>query len=348
MDDDWSAPVLPVRLDPRGVDGPTRGQAAGPRWRQTTHGFHVPASVSDHPPAQRILEQSMRLGPGGAVSGWASLYLHGGSTFTGLATDGVSRLPILLVSPDRQLRRSPGSVACFDSIPKQDRLRRHGIWITCPERAVFDEMRRHDFHGAVEVIDMAAYCELTSLRRMGCYLSSWPRRRDCAHVQVALGYADEHSRSGQESRTRTVWTRDAGFDPPLCNRPLFDLDGRLLGVPDLLDPVLGIVGEYDGADHRRRDRRFGDLTREELMRSHGLEYFTVVGAHLQDRPALVRRFAAVRERAAASLDIRRPLWTLVPPAHWRPFAWQTNLDDRLAQSERRSGRPPSPYAVQVS
>jgi hypothetical protein len=103
---------------------------------------------------------------------------------------------------------------------------------------------------------------------------------------------------------------------PLCNRPVFSLDGRLLGLPDLLDPVAGLVGEYDGADHLRRDRRRRDIDREQRYRDHGLEYFTVVRGDLADRPAVVRRMCAARQRA-----LQRPAtavrWTLDEPAWYR-------------------------------
>jgi hypothetical protein len=44
----------------------------------------VPASVDGTLPEQRILEQSMRLRSGGAVTGWASCRMHGGAFFDGL------------------------------------------------------------------------------------------------------------------------------------------------------------------------------------------------------------------------------------------------------------------------
>lgn len=53
--------VRPMRLDPTGVTGPTRGQARGPHYRQTSHGWYVPSEVDEAPVEQRILEQSMRV-----------------------------------------------------------------------------------------------------------------------------------------------------------------------------------------------------------------------------------------------------------------------------------------------
>ena len=85
--------VRPVPLDPTGRAGPTRGQARGPSWRQTTYGFYVPSGVDSDRPEQRVAEQAMRLPPGGAVTGWAAGLLLGATYLDGLAPDGISRLP---------------------------------------------------------------------------------------------------------------------------------------------------------------------------------------------------------------------------------------------------------------
>ena len=74
--------VLPVPLDPTGRSGPTRGQARGPSWRQTTYGFYVPSGVDGDRPEQRVAEQAMRLPPGGAVTGWAAGCCWGRRTST--------------------------------------------------------------------------------------------------------------------------------------------------------------------------------------------------------------------------------------------------------------------------
>ncbi|MEO6512884.1 MAG: hypothetical protein ABIO16_17940 [Nocardioides sp.] len=83
--------VRPVHADPSGVDGPTPGQARGPRWRRTSTGLVVPVSVTDDLVEQRIVEQGVRLRRG-AITGWAALRLLGGGYFDGLARDRRTRL----------------------------------------------------------------------------------------------------------------------------------------------------------------------------------------------------------------------------------------------------------------
>ena len=103
-----------------------------------------------------------------------------------------------------------------------------------------------------------------------------------------------------------VWTQ------PLCNREVFDLDGRLIGVPDLLDVEAGLVGEYQGEDHKDGARHRKDVEREERFRDHGLEYFELVGGDIARRHVAVTRMLNARRRAKF-LPPESRAWTLEPP-----------------------------------
>jgi hypothetical protein len=95
---------------------------------------------------------------------------------------------------------------------------------------------------------------------------------------------------------------------------LFDLSGRHLFTPDLLDPVRGVAGEYNGAGHDGVAPRRRDLDREELYRKHGIEALWMMSPDNRDVSRFVGRLHASYRRAAD----RRPgdrTWTLVPP-HW--------------------------------
>ena len=250
--------VRPVGLDATGQAGPTRGQARGNAWRRTTRGFYVPVSTNAGVPEQRIIEQSMALGGAGAVTAWASLRMHRAAFFDGLDRDGVTLLPVPLISPDRQLRPLPGRLVCQDRLAPSERVVIRGVPCTEVRRATFDEMRRADLRGAVTALDMAAAAELTSVNRMRAYLATRHSWNGGPLVADALELADERSRSPGETRMRLIWVLDAGLPRPVCNRALFSLTGELLGVPDLLDVEAGVVGEYDGADHLADNRRYRD------------------------------------------------------------------------------------------
>lgn len=127
-----------------------------------------------------------------------------------------------------------------------------------------------------------------------------------------------------ETKLRLVWGLDAGLPAPLCNKAIFDLHGRHLGTVDLLDPVAGVVGEYDGAEHGSAARRSRDAERTDLFRRVGLEQFTVVGRDLHRTALVVDRMRCTRQRALASTEPAR--WTLQPPPDREP---ELSLDDRF-------------------
>ena len=310
--------VRPVPLDPDGLVGPTRGQARGRRWRRTSHGWYVPAEVDTTVVEQRILEQAARLPAGGALTGWAALRWRGGRYFTGLDPRTDAQLPVPVVLGGwRDLGRDDRIAVSRERFWWDELEVLDGVACAIPERALFDEVRRvGSLRGGVVAVDMACAAGLTSVAGMCEFLPSRNGWTGVPLVRRVLPLASDDSRSPQESRMRLAWVVDAGLPPPLCNKPLFDLRGNLLGVPDLLDPVAGLVGEYDGQDHTRQDRRRSDGAREHRLREHGLEYFELVGGDLTDIPSVVRRMHATRSRAAF-LPPEQRRWTLDAPAWWR-------------------------------
>jgi hypothetical protein len=310
--------VLPVRVDPTGVRGPTKAQAAGPRFRQTSSGLYVPSEVDEGVVEQRILEQGQRIRSYGAVTGWAALRWHGVRYCDGLeGREGAPR-PVPLVVGRHPLRPDPRVAIQASQLARSERLYRRGIWLTTVQRALFDELRfMRSLRKAVVLLDMAAASRVISVSLFSKYVAMRPAWTGVPFVRRVLELGTNDCRSPQEARMWLVWVLDAGLEWPLCNVPVFDRNGRLLGYPDLLDPVSGTIGEYDGADHKAHDRRRADITREQLFRDHGLEYFTVVEGDLTDRAQVARRMHAARARAQF-LPANKRLWTLTPPPGWRP------------------------------
>lgn len=303
--------VRPVRVDPAGVRGPTPNQARGPRWRRTSRGWYVPAAVDAGVPEQRVLEASLLLGPGGAVTGWAALRLAGAAYYDGRAGDDDRRVP-LVAGPGQARRPRPGVRWAEDRVEVKETWLRHGVRATRPLRALFDDMRSaHDVRLAAVSMDMAAAAELVSVRRMRDHVRLRAGWNGVGLVRRALDLSDDDSRSPGESRLRLTWTLDTEHPRPLANREVFDERGRLLCVADLLDPVAGVVGEYDGAEHARPGRRSRDAARDSAFRDHGLEVFRVTG-YDEHRSDVVRdRTASAYDRARHGRLPRR--WTLDPP-----------------------------------
>ncbi len=322
--------VRPSPLDPTGRRGPTRGQVKNAGWRQTTKGFYVPSRVTDAAPEQRVLEESMRLPAGGAVTGWASCRLSGAAYFDGLERDGRTRRPVPLLVPTRsKLRPLPTSTVSREPIDPTELVTIHGVPTVVAVRALFDEMRHvEEPRDAVVAMDMAAAAELVSIGEMREFHAVRLRWRRSTRVKWALDLASERSLSPAESRMRLIWVLDAGLPVPLVNQHVWDDRGGLLGMADLFDPVAGVFGEYDGATHRGAGRHAADVRREDKVRRAGLEYFTVTGPDLHDPAMVVERMVTTRARA---LSNRRSTWTLTPPRGW----WSTDTaEERLARRDR--------------
>jgi len=316
-------------VDPTGIHGPTPGQARGRNWRQSSYGLYVPAAVDPEVPEQRILEQAARLRPGGAVTGWAAGRLLGATFFDGLRTDGRTRLAVP-VCPGSGLRLNQNSKCRVsrDRLFDKEIVTRHAIPCAAPMRALFDEMRyAADEREAVVAMDMMAAAELVSIRQMLAYVGSHPGWQGVEQVRRALPLSSEDSRSPNETRMRLIWQVDAGLPRPLVNKPLFALDGRLLGYPDILDVEAGVVGEFDGADHRVAVRHTKDVAREDHFRRAGLEYFTLTGSDVGRRALAADRMLATRKRALF-MPVEGRLWTIEPPHWWHP---EPTLDEILTE-----------------
>ena len=297
--------VHPVPVDPTGRCGPTRGQAHGPCWVRTSLGLYV---LADAPTVveQRIVEQGVRLRTG-ALTGWAALRLLGGGYFDGYDVDGRTPLPVELALGQDRLRPSAGATIRRSGVDECDVVVRYGVRCLRPEAALFDEMlRTADLREAVVAADMAAAAGLVTVAGMRRYAESRRGARGVLRVLDALALAVDDSWSPMETRLRLIWVLDAGWDRPLCNAAVLGSDGRLIGHPDLMDWRLGVIGEYNGADHRGRERRRRDVGREDRFRRVGLECFTVEGRDIDDVPLVLDRMAAARARAGALPQ----LWTV--------------------------------------
>jgi len=222
------------------------------------------------------------------------------------------------------------SVAVWqDRIDASEVVLRHGVPCARELRCLFDAMRRAaDRREAVVAMDMMAAAGLVSIRRMSCYRRTRTGWLGAPQVDSALQLANEHSRSPNETRMRLIWILDASLPVPQVNRPVFDHTGRLLGVADLLDVQAGVVGEFDGADHRKARQHSSDLAREDRFRRHGLEFFRISGPDLGNLDRVVARMLATHRRALWEPTTTRR-WTTVPPPWWEdPLSLDEILDRR--------------------
>lgn len=305
----------PVRVDPAGVAGPTRGQARGAGWRRTSHGFYVPSEV-EHTAEQRIVEAARVLPVYGAVTGWAALRWLGGRWFEG--EDRCGPLPVTLALMDRSVRPQPGIATSEERLDPSQIQQQDGIRVTVPAYAVLFEIRhaRSDLAGLV-VADMAAYDDLCSRNELTILVAQSRGWIGIGRGRAVVGHMEENAWSPAEVAMRMLWILEAGLPRPMANRPVFDVDGRFLGTPDLIDPVAGVVGEYDSELHLEPSRRRRDRERERIFGAVGLETVAMVTGELAEPWPFLARLRAAYARAE-----RRPAsdrrWTLEHPRWWTP------------------------------
>ena len=279
----------------------------------------------------------------GGVTGWAALRWSGGVWFDGLGRDGKTRLAVTLATGDSNITSQAGIHVSEEAVRPFDLTKVDGMPVTTNVHAVSFLMRyAATEREAVAHLDMAAYSDLVSIEEAREYALTQTAWTGVPQLRKANDLADENSWSPAEVGMRLIWELDAGLPRPLTNHPVFDRVGNHIGTPDLLDPVAGVVGEYDGSLHLVGRQRRRDRDREDSFRSVGLEYFTMLSGDGADRSRMADRMHAVRRRAQWAAESKRD-WTVALPHWWIPtftVEQRRNLDEgqreRLLRLRRRT------------
>ncbi len=321
--------VAPVRVDPAAESGPTRGQARGRKWRTTGCGLWVPSDVPQTA-AQRTVEAAAVLGTDEAVTGWAGLAWQGAAWFDG-TWDGGRPRPVTVVAR-RHVRAQPGFEVSQEFLHPDQIVVVDGLPVTFAVRSVTFEMRYADSLGAaVEAIDMACYSDLVSIAEVATYVQQLGPVTGIQQARDALVEAEENSWSPRETRMRGVWTRRAELPRPRCNIPVFTLDGRHVGTPDLIDPTTGLIGLYHGDSHLSLLGASKDNRQDADFRDLGLEPVAMFATDWHELDDFMRRLVAAAQRARA----RRREWTIDPPPWWKPTE---TVEQRRALAEWQKER----------
>ena len=309
--------VLPCRVDPAGLRGPTRAQARGAGWRQSSHGRFTPSFV-ELTTEQRIAEAACLLPAYGGVTGWAGLHGQRATRwFNGIKADGTNR-PVCLAVAGDDIRPQTGVEISAERLDPRDLVTVDGVRLTSAVRSTCFEMRyAKSERGAAVILSMAAYYDLTSVDELADYAAAHSGWTGIPRCRAGIPLAEENCWSPMEVEMVLIWRLDAELPRPLCNRPVFDLDGHHIGTPDLLDVEAGVVGQYDGGLHLAGAQRASDERAEDRYRDHGLECFTMLAADRANPGRMADRMRAARKRALWEAESRRR-WTVEPPPWWTP------------------------------
>jgi hypothetical protein len=307
----------PQGLSDLAAAGVTADMTRSRRWRRSVRGFFIPADTP-FTTTQRILDVSPLIPPGGAVAGWAAAYALGVELLDGHDPFTMAALPVP-IHLGRDLGRAspPGIRFARERLPTAHHQVLHGLPVTTPLRTMFDGGRWADgLTEAVVFLDQVAHAlelDLDDLQPWCVPGARWPGIKQ---LRAALALADARTASPWESRLRMFYMLEARLPRPVVNRPVFDVDGRFLGTPDLFDPEAGLITEFDGKDHRMRRRHQADNIREEKLEGANLTVCRVDSLDLRQPVPLTER---LRARHAQGMLRNRALdrWTLVEPPWWQ-------------------------------
>jgi hypothetical protein len=254
--------------------------------------------------------------PHGAVlGGWAALHWAGVGNLDGRTGPGASRdLPIsVCLGPVGRVRRPPTVDLDRSTILDVDLTDCRGVGITTPARSCLDVARRFGPEEGLVVTDAALRAGLVTRADLDDAVSRLVRIKAVPAARLVASLADPGAESAPESRLRYVWVVEAGLPAPRVNPVVLGRDGSFLGRSDLLDEEAGLVGEYDGEDHRMLDRHTADNVREEGFEAANLVVTRVTAIDLwPQRRRLVRRLVE-RRAAGMARDRSRDSWVLPLP-----------------------------------
>ncbi|WP_343909428.1 hypothetical protein [Nocardioides aquiterrae] len=267
---------------------------------------------------QRVVEAAAALQEDyGGVTGWAGLGWLSPRWFDGTPWGGGPTRPVTLaVGGNRWTRQQKYFETSEERLAPGDLIVVDGLRITTPVRSVLFEMRyaRNARDGAIS-LSMACYDDLVSIDEVAAYAATLNGWTGIPQAREALALACENAWSPREVAMSHVWMLDAELPQVRYNCPVFDLGGRHIGTPDLLDPVAGVYGQYDSALHLTGARRAIDLDRDERFLRHGLEGAIMLPGDVVDPTAFVRRLRAAYDRAAGRSSAGRH-WTVEQPPWW--------------------------------
>ncbi len=272
----------------------------------------------------RIAAVARQLPPGAMLAGWSAARVHevlvardGLDVFDGsvrweerravaarrsLASTGApddGARVVVGADPTSRLRFRRDVRVLRSVVPPDERCTRLGVCLTTPARTAFDLARLLPETAAVIGLDRLLHLGLVTCSELSALVDGRRGWVGIALAREAVGLADAGAESPQESVLRLAW-RDAGLPRPLCNVVVRDQAGQFVARVDLIDPDVGLVGEYDGLWHSGSERRSDDARRQQALESLGL---VVVRAASDDvRPgremALRRRLREAHRRAA--------------------------------------------------
>lgn len=142
---------------------------------------------------------------------------------------------------------------------------RDGIAVTSPERTCFQLMARSSLVEAVVFADAFRHAGLVTQRGLMRFADERPHWPHVRKARFAVDLSRHEAASPMETRLRMIIVLAGLPEPIVLNGGLYDENGVLLGIPDMLYlcPIFGI--EYDGEYHHDPEQHARDNVRENRL-----------------------------------------------------------------------------------
>lgn len=242
---------------------PIRGQIRVTGFRRVSHGLYLP--LSERPDARREWLRDL--------DAWR-LVLPQGAVFTHVTAAALygwwlpqlpDYVPVFAAADVTGSRpRRPGLICSrLDRTAQDDAgpVLRHGQPVDLPEEVLLRAARDLAMLDLVPLVDSALRSGETTADRLTRFCEM--TRPGVRRLRLAVSLSDPRSESPWETVLRLFHVL-AGIEvEPQVE--LFDAEGTFLARVDLLLTGTDNVHEYDGADHRMRERQRSDLRRERRL-----------------------------------------------------------------------------------
>ena len=183
-------------------------------------------------------------------------WLHGADLLPPTSNHGVPAICIYSRKPGNRTRL-PGVLSGERTLLDKDVVDLGGLRVTSPLRTACDLGRIRDLPRALAHADGMLGLGMFGHADLIDAVEHYRGMRWVTHLRAVAALADARSQSPPESMLRYHWIA-AGLPTPIPQHPVLDALGREVFYLDLLDPVNGVAGEYDGKLFHGEDRRQHD------------------------------------------------------------------------------------------
>lgn len=269
-----------------------RCRSGGP-WQLLLPGTVLLASGTPTPD-QLLVAALQYAGDGAVVTGLGAARRHG--VRRGPAPDGRVHL---LVAHDRQ-PASCGYVVVERTRRMPGPVHRRGFPLAPVARAVIDAARRiSDPREAVELLSDAVQRGLCTVGELVDEVEA-AQRQGTAVPRAMLRDVGAGSRSAAERDARAVW-RATGLPEPWWNAPVYDADGRLIGIADGWWDEVALAWEINSYAWHLGPRDYArEQARAARFAAAGVTLLPTIPTRLRhDRAAVVAELRAAHLHAAS-------------------------------------------------